>query len=232
MKHRQRRILSLIAFLALAILVPAGVQADPYTSVMRKGNRYYRNSLFREALGYFQEGGEKNPNSVVPLFNTGTTMYKMEDYINSADMLTQALERTKDDEEIAQIHYNIGNSYYQVGSYEKAAEHYIQALEKNPYDLNTKFNLEMALKKLADQAAPSQEETQDEKDSEGPREAEGDLDETGEHKGSSGEQEPGEKEFTQQDAQRLVDSVNNDQSRILNEIIQNRAGKVQNEKDW
>jgi tetratricopeptide (TPR) repeat protein len=225
-------IFSLIVICALACFIPAQAPADPYTSLMRKGTRYYNNSLYREALGYFQEGGEKNPNSVVPIFNTGTTLYKMEDYINATDNLMKALEQTEDDEKIAQIHYNIANGYYQVGSYDKAADHYIKALEKNPYDHDTKFNLELALKKIAGQAAPSEEETQDEKGSEGPRDTEGDIDDTGKHKGGSGEQEPGEREFSQQDAQRLVDSVNNDQSRIMNEIIQNRAGEVQNEKDW
>lgn len=221
-------ILSILPLLFTAEIL----SADPYTSVMRKGNRYYRNELFREALGFFQEGMEKNEKSVAPHFNTGAALYKMEDYVQSIESLTAALERTSDNEEIAQIHYNLGNNHYLIGNYDKAAEHYVQALEKNPYDLNTKFNLELALKKLSDQAFPSQEETEDEKGEGGPEQTENERSEEAEHKGSSGEQEQAADEFSREEAERLFDSVNNDQSRIINEIIQNRAGKVQHEKDW
>ena len=217
----------------LPLLLTANIlSADPYTSVMRKGNRYYRNELFREALGFFQEGVEKNEKSVVPYFNAGSALHKMENYVQSLESLAAALERTSDNEEIAQIHYNLGNNHYLIGNYDKAAEHYVQALEKNPYDLNTKFNLELALKKLSDQASPSQEETEDEKGEGGPEQTENERSEEAEHKGSSGEQEQTADEFSREEAERLVDSVNNDQSRIINEIIQNRAGKVQHEKDW
>jgi tetratricopeptide (TPR) repeat protein len=221
-------ILSILPFLLTANIL----SADPYTSVMRKGNRYYRNELFREAFGFFQEGVEKNEKSVVPHFNAGVALHKMEDYIQSIESLTAALERTSDNEEIAQIHYNLGNNHYLVGNYDIAAEHYVQALEKKPYDLNTKFNLELALKKLSDQTSPSQEETKDEKGEGGQENTENEQSEEAGHKGSSGEQEQTAGEFSREEAERLVDSVNNDQSRIINEIIQNRAGKVQHEKDW
>jgi len=230
MKHRAR-LLPILSMLPL-FFAASTLSADPYTSVMRKGIRYYKNQLYREALGFFQQGMEKNEKSLAPHFNTGAVLYKMEDYIQSIESLTASLERTKDDEEIAQIHYNLGNNHYQIGNYDKAAEHYVQALDKNPYDLNSKFNLELALNKLADQASPSQEETEDEKGEGGPEHAENQQSDEAEHKGSSGEQEQTKDEFSREEAERLVDSVNNDQSRIINDIIQNRAGRVQHEKDW
>jgi Ca-activated chloride channel family protein len=217
----------LVSFLAVPLL-----SADPYSSVMRKGYRYYRNSLYREALGYFEQGVEKNSKSPVPHFNTAAALYKMEDYVRSIEALTEALKSADSAEQIAQIHYNLGNNHFQLGNYDKAAEHYIEALKETPYDLDTKFNLELALEKLSGQSAPAQEEVQDEKGEGGPRPAEGPPAEEGEREGSSGKQEQGTQEFSKEEAEQLVDSVNNDQSRIMNEIIQNRAGKVQYEKDW
>jgi tetratricopeptide (TPR) repeat protein len=199
---------------------------------MRRGSRYYRNGLYREALGYFEEGRGKNEKSVVPHFNSGAALYKMEDFVRSVGSFTQALKHADKDDEIANIHYNLGNNHFQIGNYEKAVEYYVQALEKNPNDLNAKFNLELALEKLAGGTAPDQEEVQDEQGKDGEQTARGDVGDEGEKEGSEGDQEPGEREFSQEDARRLVDSVNNDQSRILNEIIQNRAGSVQYERDW
>ena len=224
--------LLLILLLFPLMLSARSLSADPYTSVMRKGIRYYKNQLYREALGFFQQGVEKNEKSVAPYFNSGAAFYKMEDYIASIDALTASLELTKDDDEIAQIHYNLGNNHYQVGNFDKAVEHYTQALEINPYDHNSKFNLELALKRLTGQTSPSQEETEDEKGEGGPEQTQDQQQEDAEHKGSEGEQEPMRDEFSREEAEQLVDSVNNDQSSILNDIIQNRAGRVQHEKDW
>jgi Ca-activated chloride channel family protein len=217
----------LISFLAVPLL-----RADPYSAVMRKGYRYYRNSLYREALGYFEQGVDKNGKSPVPHFNTGATLYKMEDYVRSIEALTEALKKTDSAEQIAQIHYNLGNNHFQLGNYDKAVEHYIQALKEAPYDLDAKFNLELALEKLSGKSAPAAEDVQDEKGDGGPGPAEGPPAEDSKRAGSSGEQEQGTQEFSREEAEQLVDSVNNDQSKIMNEIIQNRAGKVQHEKDW
>jgi tetratricopeptide (TPR) repeat protein len=219
-----------LLILGLFIAAPVSVNADPYTSVMRKGSRYYRNSLFREALGYFQEGGEKNGKSMVPPFNEGAALYKMEDYVRSVQALEEALGKTESEEEIAQIHFNLGNNHYQLGSYDKAVEHYIKALENDPNDLNTKFNLELALEKLSGQNTSPPEETQEEKGEGGEQPTEGSVQEE-EYEGSSAD-EPKDVEYSRDEAQRLVDSVNNDQSRIINEIIKNRVGAAQNEKDW
>ena len=79
-------ILSILPLLFTAEIL----SADTYTSVMRKGTRYYRNELFREALGFFQDGMEKNENSVAPHFNTVAALYKMEDYVQSIESLTAA----------------------------------------------------------------------------------------------------------------------------------------------
>jgi tetratricopeptide (TPR) repeat protein len=232
MKQWWRTALVLLIMLVMLVIPTLQLRADPYTRVMRRGNRYYRNGLYREALGYFEEGQGKNEKSVVPHFNRAAALYKMEDYVRSVESLTEALKYADKDGEIANIHYNLGNSHFQLGSFEKAVEHYIEALEKNPHDLNTKFNLELALERLSNQTASGQEEVQDDQDKDGKQPARGDIGDEGEQEGSEGEQEPGEREFSQEEARRLVDAVNNDQSQILNEIIQNRAGKVQHERDW
>jgi tetratricopeptide (TPR) repeat protein len=229
---KQRARLLVILLLLPLMFTARSLLADPYTSVMRRGIRYYNNQLYREALDFFKQGMEKNEKSVAPHFNTGAALYKMENYIASIESLTASLELTKDEDEIAQIHYNLGNNHFQVGNYDKAVDHYTHVLEINPYDHNSKFNLELALKRLSGQTSPSQEETEDEQGEGGPEHSQDQQQENAEHKGSEGEQEQNRDEFSREEAEQLVNSVNNDQSSILNDIIQNRAGRVQHEKDW
>ena len=97
MKQRIR-LLTIISMLPL-FFAASTLSADPNTSVMRKGIRYYKNQLYKEALGFFQQGMEKNEKSLAPHFNTGAALYKMENYIQAIESLTESLERTKDDEE-------------------------------------------------------------------------------------------------------------------------------------
>jgi tetratricopeptide (TPR) repeat protein len=205
-------------------------KAEPYTVLMRKGNRHYRNALYRDAIEFFQKGREKNRKSSVPSFNGGAALYKLEDYTGSIQALNKALTRTDDDERTSQIHYNLGNNYFNLGEYAKAVEQYRTGLKINPYDLDLKYNLELALKKLADQTPQPEEPGKPENGKEVNGETDGGKDTQRQDGLEETDQE--NREFSAEDARRLVDSVNTDQSRIINELIQSRAGKVQNENDW
>ncbi len=226
---KKRTIILLCTLCYFTLSIHTG-KAEPYTVLMRKGNRYYRNALYRDAINFFQKGREKNKKSPVPSFNGGASLYKLEDYTGSIKALNEALSLTDNDEQTSQIHYNMGNNYFNLGEYAKAVENYKAGLKKNPYDLDLKYNLELALKKLEDQT-PQPEEPEKPENGNGKN---GDTDGgkyTQEQK-SSDEIEQENSEFTAEDASRLVNSVNTDQSRIINELIQSRVGKVQNENDW
>ncbi len=232
-------------FLFMMIMGAWHGHSDPYLNLMKKGYRYYRNELYRDALGYYLEGREKNGRSVVPYFNSGTAYYKLEDYTSSIQSFTEALKRTNDKGEIADIHYNLGNNYFQLGDYENAIEHYKQGLEKNPYDLNMKYNLELALKRNAEKnrryPLPDKEEKEEGKTAIQGEEKGEDMSNRDQDKkqGSAADREEGpleesyqQREFTRREAEQLIYSVNSDQSRIMAEIIQKRTGAVRHEKDW
>jgi tetratricopeptide (TPR) repeat protein len=226
---KKRSIILLCALCYFALYAHTG-KAEPYTVLMRKGNRYYRNTLYHDAIDFFQKGREKNRKSLVPSFNGGAALYKLEDYTGSIEALNEALTRTDDDERISQIRYNLGNNYFNLREYAMAVEHYRAGLKKDPYDLNLKYNLELALKKLADQT-PQPERP------EKPENGNGKSGETDGEKVTQGQDSPDEteqenREFSAEDASRLIHSVNTDQSRIINELIQSRVGKAQNENDW
>jgi tetratricopeptide (TPR) repeat protein len=194
---KKRSIILLCALCYFALYAHTG-KAEPYTVLMRKGNRYYRNTLYHEA--------------------------------GSIEALNEALTRTDDDERISQIRYNLGNNYFNLGEYAMAVEHYRAGLKKDPYDLNLKYNLELALKKLADQTPQPERPEKPENGNGKSGETDGGKDTQGQDSPDETEQE--NREFSAEDASRLIHSVNTDQSRIINELIQSRVGKVQNENDW
>jgi len=227
MRHIKPYILFIItAILTLHLLHCMG-NAEPYGSLMKKGDRYYKRDLYRDALGYYLEGNKKNRKALEPYFNIGTASYKTEQYIQSIEAFSKALQLTDNEERIADIQYNLGNNYFQMGDYQKAAQHYREGLEHNPYDLNMKYNLELALKKMAEKNPPpdTKKESQQKK-------KENNKTHTPEEKTNTAEKLPEKGELSPDEAERLINSVNNDQSKIFNDILQKRAGAVKNEKDW
>lgn len=239
---------------------PRPAQGASFYGLIRKGNRFYKNDLFREAIGYYVKGGEKSPKAVEPPFNAGAALYKSEDYVRSIDALAQALGSAKKPELQSNILYNMGNCSYQLGDFGKAAEYYRKGLELTPYDLNLKYNLELALKKLE---AKNEEEAESGKgggmgkkaDSPGSgspgsgddrektpeegqkRPAGGESAESDRRNNESGaaggeKPEPTQGGLSREEAERLLRSVNSDQSQIVGDYIKQKLGMSENEKDW
>jgi Ca-activated chloride channel family protein len=238
------------------ILLPCSfLEAGSYLSLMRKGNRFYKNELYGEALAHFLLGKEKNKKVVEPDFNASAALYKMEDYVRSIESLTEALQKRKKELKAADIYYNLGNNYYKLGDWQNAVQSYIKGLELNPYDLNMKYNLELALKKLKENTQPEKEKTQEEgventgkrKEKEGqpsPQDNNAEKKTTTEASPGRGAlgSTPGSAslsdspsdamELSQEEAKRLINSLNTDQAQTIREIIKSRISKETHEKDW
>ncbi len=245
-----------LLFIFCFFLLPCSIlEAGSYSFLMRKGNRFYKNELYGEALSHFLLGKEKNKKAVEPDFNAGAALYKMENYVRSIESLTKALQKRKKELKAADIYYNLGNNYYKLGDWQNAVQNYIKGLELNPYDLNMKYNLELALKKLKEKTQPEEEKPQDEgventgkrKDKEGQHSPQdNNAEEKTTTKASEGESPgastPGnaslsdspsdEMELSQEEAERLINSLNTDQAQTIREIIKSRISKETHEKDW
>ncbi len=218
------------------LLIPMAGIAEPYGILMKRGNRYFKRGLYRDALGYYIKGSEKSKKALEPYFNGADAYYKVEDYSKSIEELTKALQRSEKPARLADIHYNLGNNYFKLGDYRKAAENYKKGLEYNPGDLNMKYNLELTLKKMSEES-PSDGENKKNKDNEKAgdkgKNAPDQKENAGQPETAQQKQPPqGQKEFTPEEARRLVNSTNADQSKTMAEIIRKKAGSVQNEKDW
>ncbi|UCB44964.1 MAG: tetratricopeptide repeat protein [Spirochaetota bacterium] len=230
-------------WIAASFFMGMAAFADPYSRLINKGNRYYRNELYSEALKHYIEGKAKNQKALEPVFNIGSAYYKKEEYNSSVDSFEAALELTKKKNKQADIYYNLGTSYLQSGDYEKAIESYIKGLELFPADLNMKYNLELALKRLKEQQKIEDEKksgasgdgasekgvrTSDKKSEEGSGEPKEDL----KTEESAGRGEEEQTELSREEAERLLRSVNKEQIEILNNIIEKRTSGVQTDKDW
>ena len=247
-------LLVVLAALACALPnLPRPAQGASFYSLIRKGNRFFKNDLYREALGYYIKGGEKNQRAIEPPFNAGAALYKSEDYIRSIEVLTRTLESAKKPEVRSNILYNMGNCSFQLGDYGKAAEYYRKGLEITPYDLNLKYNLELALKKLEVEKSEEVQgggggmgEKADSSESDGgkstasrgrSRPENGESSQADRRTSENDRQEAelpdkAQNPLSREEAELLLRSVNTDQSKIVGDYIKQKLGMSENDKDW
>jgi len=238
-----------ILLFAVFLCIPALVlDAASYSSIMRKGNRFYNNELYSDALDHYLMGKEKNKNAEEPFFNAGAARYKMQDYTGAIESFEHLVQGEKFIEHSVDIHYNLGNNYYKLGDYEKAVHHYTESLKMNSTNVNCKYNLELALQKLKESAGETQSEDQNKSDTQSQRGKEAQHDAPaengGEQNNKSSSQQQGvdrqqpaakpanQKELSREEAQRLIRSVNSNQAHTIGDIIRQRITRTTNEKDW
>ncbi len=225
--------------------------AASYSRLIKRGNRFFKNELYNDALTYYLLGRVKNKKAIEPIFNSGASYYKMENYIKSIESFSEILEKEENRTEPSDVYFNLGNTYYKLGDYMKAVENYIKGLEIQPKDLDLKYNLELALKKLKEREKNKNSDKNEEETREGER------DENGEKKPGGTTDKPADKQSDKQEnmddakredqseskssdkqdlsrdeAERLIRSLNTDQSQTIGEIIKQRVSKIKNEKDW
>jgi len=127
---------------------------------VKKGNELYQKKRYSDALEYYQNALEKDPDSQIIHYNLGTALYKMQDYGRAIAQLNDAL--LGEDPKINQkAQYNLGNSYYQKGIQEEAKElnsavaslekslgHFEKALQLDPGDQDAQYNYDLVKKEL------------------------------------------------------------------------------------
>lgn len=235
-----------ISLVFLCLLSSVECFGDTYWGLVKRGNRYFKNELYGDALRYYREGEQKNRGALEPVFNMGDALYKSEDYRGSIEAFERSMDMVKRDYEKADIYYNLGNSYFKVGEYDRSIESYIMGLELNPTNLNMKHNLELAIKRRneqkekretegetkppggggekGDETEPQKERGGSESVSENEREGQADMEER--NKSDDG------KELSREEAERLLSSVNSEQVELINDIIRQRVTGEETENDW
>lgn len=76
--------------------------------------------------------------------------YQQKDYADAARLYEVCLKAKTDDQQAAQLNYNLGNCYYRLKDYARAVLHYQRALRLDPSNDDAEFNLQLVQAKLAD----------------------------------------------------------------------------------
>ena len=227
-------VLTVVGAVVLIGALPSGVAAQRGRAELNDGNRLYEEGRFPEAHEKYLEALREAPDLPLALFNDGNALYQSEEFVRALDAYRGAIE-SGDPALAAPAWYNLGNALYRQQRFQESAEAYKQALRIDPGEIDYKHNLELALEQQLQQPdqdpqsgdgdASQQDQEQENQDGEQNQEAQDqeesqdeedqDQDQEQDQQPESGQQpEPAPGEITEEEAERLLQGVQEDPGEV------------------
>ena len=126
-----------------------------------KADSELKEDNYSEAVNEYLKIQAKDPANTRLNYNLGIGLYRLGAYDNAAFNFQQTAMKTKSSLLKERALYNLGNSLFQKEDYENAIKAYEAALKIDPDDEDTKFNLELAKKKLKEKEQNKDEPNKD-----------------------------------------------------------------------
>ncbi|NOQ23917.1 MAG: tetratricopeptide repeat protein [Bacteroidales bacterium] len=235
-------------------LVTMNTYAQKERKYIRQGNKEFESSNYEESeVSYRKAADLEEQKSYKTEFNVGDALYKQEKYEDAINQFNNLADLEISKEEKAKIYYNIGNSLMQGEKYEEGIDAYKNALRNNPNDMDTKYNLVYAQKKLAEQQQQDQNQDQD-KDENKDKDQEQDKDKENQDQNKDQNEDKKDQEQNQdkqdqdkeqqeqqqkpqiskQDAERILQALAEDEKDTQQKVKEQQAAaaKVRTEKEW
>jgi len=235
MKHNPnvKAIITIVVItLLVGFLASPGYTAGSARSANKKGLKQYDKEQYDQALTEFIAGSELAPDRPELKYNQGTALYKNGNFKEAVDQFQKA---TVDENATLSPNalYNMGNSYYRAGQAKEAIDAYKRSLMKQADHLDAKHNLEMALR-LAEIQEQQQEQQQDQQQQKQEQQQPEDQNkQPPPEQPEKEEQQPSQGEMTEEQADRLLDAMQNEEQNALKDKLQRQFGRPKRvEKDW
>jgi len=240
----------LVSFLLLLMLPGRAQQANKF---IREGNRQYNSKKYNESETSFRKALEKKKEAFEPSFNIGDALYKQGKFSEAANQFESITEHKLSDKDLAQVYHNLGNSFLNDKKYKESIEAYKNALRKAPDDKETKYNLSYAMKMLQQQQQQQQKDKNDNKNKDKNKDKDKnkkdqdkkDQDKKDQNKDQKKDQDKKDDKSQQQqqqqkqgiskeDAQRILQSLQNDEKKLMEKVKREQAvkSKKTTSKDW
>jgi len=193
--------------------------------------------LYEEASTNYLKSNASTGNFYKSLYNQGAALYKQGKYEEAAKEISKVLENSNLSDKIkAKAYHNLGNSLVQQEKYKEAIDAYKKSLKANPKDMDTKYNMEYAKKKLMTQQQQQNQQNQDNKQDNQDQNQQNQQQQQNQDKGDKNEQQKQQQyPSNQQGTKRKLDALQMNERKTqekANRLENQQTRPTKQEKDW
>ena len=111
--------------------------------------RQQAQTLYEKASTDYLKSNAQTKTNYKSLYNQSASLYRQKKYEDAVKELEKVLENSNVSDKVkAKAYHNLGNSLLQQQKYQESIDAYKKSLKANPKDVDTKYNLEYARKKM------------------------------------------------------------------------------------
>ena len=228
----QKKYIGIFSLLFLAVSVSAQKAERDF---IRKGNRFFKDSIYVNAEVNYRKALEVNPKSTVSMFNLGNTLAHQNKLQEAMEQYVGTTKIEKDKSKLSQIYHNMGGIFHSQKDYAKAVEAYKESLRNNPKDDETRYNLALAQKMLNDQQNQDQNQDKNEQQKEQEKQNQNQNQQKNQEQQQQSPAKPEKKEneMSKENAEQLLNSIMQDEKDVQDKVKKQQViqgGRL--EKDW
>lgn len=236
--------------LCILLVVTAVLNAQTDKKYMRKGNREYEKNKYADSEISYRKAIDKNKQSPDAVFNVGDALYKQNKFEEAGKQFVENISQTDDNIKKSSGYFNLGNSLLNANKLPESIEAYKNSLKLDPDRKEAKYNLSYAqdlLKKQKEQQKNQQDnnkqdqnkkdqnkDQKNQKDNNKDKQNNQDKDKDKNQDQKQQQQQPQKGEISKEDAQRLLNSLANDEKNVQEKVKLAKANKakVKTVQNW
>jgi len=243
----KRSILRSLLFCVLMIIsVTMNAQTDK--KFIRKGNREYEKDKFSDSEISYKKAVDKNKQYPDAIFNVGDALYKQNKFEEAGKQFIESTNQNYDKTKKSAGLYNLGNSLLKANKLPECIDAYKNSLKLRPDNREAKYNLSYAQDLLKQQQEQQKKQQQDKnkkdqnKDKNKQDQKKDQKDQNDKNKDQQKDQknnqdqkqQPQKQEISKEDAQRLLNSLANDEKNVQEKVKLAKAtkAKVKTRINW
>ena len=253
-------IIVLVVLMVSMFLSPGAVQADKAYSANKKGIEAFDKKNYEDSAMYFTEALVERSNSPELKYNRGTALSSLNKTDEALKELIGAAGELQTSNQAAAAHFNAGNTLLASNNPEAAIEEYKNAVKLDQSSRDIRHNLELAVRMLnqqkkeqeqqkeneqkekenGDQKNKQDKKNQDQKKEQQQKEEQQSSKTREPEKGEKKDQDQQESQqqdnqvmpMTQEEAQRLLDAINDEEKKSLSQRYMQMKSSMQPGDDW
>ncbi len=228
------------SMLLLLLVLSVGLQAQNHRDYVRRGNRFFRDSIYDKAQVEYQKGFQKDSLDVPVQYNLANTLLRQSQPKEAMRLLERAAKAERSPLRRAKIFHNMGLILQSQKQYGPAIQSYMESLRNNPHDNETRYNLVLCQRQLKNNP-DSQDKKDDKKDDKDKREQDKQQQQKQnqpkqdeEKQDNTQQQKPKQNEMNKENAEQMLNAALQNERRTQDKVKQQqiRGGQRRLKKQW